>query len=261
MNLAVSNFAWDFDNIDHVGKILNKNNINHIELVFSKYKDWSELNGTEIHNLKELLTKHNLSCLSSQSLFFNIDCKSIVTESEKFVNHFKTLISYSKILGIKTLVFGSPSLRKTNDIIYSNLHETFKKIDLLLDGTEIILCIEPNSKVYGGEFFYTIEEIVVFLKTFNFKNIFTMCDTHNSWLENKDPNKELVEFFPYIKHIHISEPKLDVINDVEKHKTFSNTIKECGYNKLITYEVLLSENTLKSVNTFSEIYTFPFKDK
>ena len=51
MNLAVSNFAWDFENIDHVGKILNENNINHVELVFSKYKDWSQLNDNTVINV------------------------------------------------------------------------------------------------------------------------------------------------------------------------------------------------------------------
>ena len=124
MTLAVSNFAWYFDSLDHVGKLLNNNNINLVELVFSKYKDWSELNEFEIQLLKDLLKRYNLSCLSSQSLFFNIDCKSMVTDSEKFINHFKTLISYSKILGIKVLVLGSPGLRKTDNLIESNLHET-----------------------------------------------------------------------------------------------------------------------------------------
>jgi sugar phosphate isomerase/epimerase len=254
MKLAVSNFAWDFDNINHVGKILNKNNINHIELVFSKYKDWSELNKTEIYNLKELLTKHNLSCLSSQSLFFNVDCKSVVTESEKFINHFRTLISYSKILGIKILVFGSPSLRKTNDNIDSNLHETFKIIDGLLNGTGIQLCIEPNASVYGGDFFYTISEIVNFIETHDFKNIFTMCDTHNSWLENKDPNKELVEFFPYIKHIHISEPKLVPIDNEYTHTRISKTLKDLEYNGVITYELNKCDMFDNTVRYFNLIY-------
>jgi hypothetical protein len=57
MKLAVSNFAWDFDNLDHVGKLLNNNNINLVELVFSKYKDWSELNEFEIQLLKDLLKR------------------------------------------------------------------------------------------------------------------------------------------------------------------------------------------------------------
>lgn len=255
MNLTVSNFAWDFDNIEQVSKTLKENGINHIELVFPKYKSWDKLSDSELFKLKELLNSHGLITTSTQSLFYGIDCKSIISESEKFIKHFETLIKYSKILGIEVLVFGSPGLRKTNNISNSNLHETFMTIDKMLDGTGIILCIEPNSSVYGGDFFYTIKEIVHFLKTFKFRNIFTMCDTHNSWLENEDPNEELLEHFQYIKHIHISEPNLSIITDIKNHQKFSNTIKKLEYNNLITYEVLNSENTLDSIQVFSSLYS------
>jgi len=261
MNLSLSNFAWEFNDIENVANILHENKINNIELIFTKYKNWSEINERELIKLKNLLNSYNLSCSSSQSLFYNVDCESIISESDKFISHVKKIINYSKILGIKVLVFGSPTLRKIDGVELSNLHETFKKIDLLLEGTEIIFCIEPNSRIYGGDFFYTIEEIVLFLKMFKYNNIFTMCDTHNSWLENKNPNEELVEFLPFIKHIHISEPKLTTIDLIEKHIEFSESIKKTKYNNIITYEVLSSENTLKSVNTFSSIYTLPFINK
>ena len=53
-------------------------------------------------------------------------------------------------------------------------------------------------------------------------------------LENLDPNVELVNYFNYIEHIHISEPKLVVIKEVEFHINFSKTIKNLEYNKTIT---------------------------
>jgi sugar phosphate isomerase/epimerase len=257
MNLAVSNFAWDFNNLEEVSTIFKKNGINQVELVFPKYKDWEELNDSELYNLKELLDKNGLSCLSSQSLFYGVDCKSIIDDSEKFINHFEKLISFSKIMGIKVLVFGSPNLRKISNIenIFDiNLHETFRTIDNMLEGTGIVLCIEPNASSYGGQFFTTIAEIVRFLRKHNFNNIFTMCDTHNSWLENKDPIEEVKEYFQYIKHIHVSEPKLIPIDNIESHKRFSQTLKELGYDNIITYEVLDSENTLNSIETFSSVY-------
>ena len=194
MKLALSNFAWDFPELENISKVLNETGIEYVEVVFSKYCDWNDITTEKVTELKELLDKYNLKAISSQSLFYNVDCKSMVTESEKFINHVQKLIEYSKILGIKVLVFGSPALRKVGGYTFSNLHETFNKIDALLDGTDIVFCIEPNSKIYGGEFFYTIKEIVSFLSTFNYKNIVTMCDTHNSWLEGQDPNDELTKY-------------------------------------------------------------------
>jgi hypothetical protein len=81
-----------------------------------------------------------------------------------------------------------------------------------------------------------------------------MIDTHNSLLENLDPNVELVNYFNYIEHIHISEPKLVVIKEDEFHINFSKTIKNSEYNKTITYEVMKSIDLIPSIKTFSKIY-------
>ena len=255
MNLSLSNFAWDFDNLEEVSIILKENGINQIELVFPKYKNWGELTESDVYILKDLLGDYGLSTMSTQSLFYGVDCKSMVTDSEKFINHFDKLISYSKIMGIKVLVFGSPGLRNFDNTIESNLHDTLKTIDNMLNDTGIILCIEPNSSVYGGDFFYTIEEIVNFLKTFEFKNIFTMCDTHNSWLENKNPLEEIELFLPYIKHIHISEIKLETISNYNKFSNIKNKLIEKGYSGIVTYEVLKNENVIDSVVEFGNFFS------
>jgi hypothetical protein len=73
-------------------------------------------------------------------------------------------------------------------------------------------------------------------------------------LENLDPNIELVNYFGYIEHIHISEPKLVVIKEDEFHVNFSKTIKNSEYNKTITYEVMKSIDLIPSIKTFSKIY-------
>ena len=160
MKLALSNFAWEFSELETISEVLHKNNIEYIELVFPKYDTWENITIQKLIELKHLLDSHNLKVLSTQSLFYNVDCTSITTDSNKFISHVKKLIEFSKILGIKVLVFGSPGLRKSSETTDLSLQETFTIIDELLDGTDIIFCIEPNSKLYGGDFFYTVKEIV-----------------------------------------------------------------------------------------------------
>jgi hypothetical protein len=127
-------------------------------------------------------------------------------------------------------------------------------VDNILIGTDIKVLIEPNTSSYGGEFFHTVSDIVNFIESNNLKNVRTMIDTHNSLLENLDPNVELVNYFNYIEHIHISEPKLVVIKEDEFHINFSKTIKNSEYNKTITYEVMKSIDLIPSIKTFSKIY-------
>ena len=253
MNLALSNFAWDNQDSETIFKSLKENGINNIESVLTKIKDWSELETKDIVDYKKYLDNNGITPYSIQSLFYNVKCNDI-TDVDIIKSHFDKLIYYSKLLGVKVLVFGSPGLRKKTEGWKDSLIEIFTYVDSILVDTDIKVLIEPNTSSYGGEFFHTVSEIVKFIDSNNLKNVRTMIDTHNSILENVDPNVELVKYFNYIEHIHVSEPKLVVIKDNEFHNTFSNTIKNSNYEKTITYEVMKSEELIPSIEIFSKIY-------
>jgi sugar phosphate isomerase/epimerase len=253
MNLALSNFAWDNQDSETIFKSLKENGINNIESVLTKIKDWSELETKDIVSYKKYLDDNGIIPYSIQSLFYGVKCVDI-TDVNIIKSHFDKLIYYSKLLGVKVLVFGSPGLRKKTNGWEDSLIEIFTYVDNILIGTDIKVLIEPNTSSYGGEFFHTVSDIVNFIESNNLKNVRTMIDTHNSLLENLDPNVELVNYFNYIEHIHISEPKLVVIKEDEFHINFSKTIKNSEYNKTITYEVMKSIDLIPSIKTFSKIY-------
>lgn len=253
MNLALSNFAWDNQESETIFKTLKDNDIDNIECVLTKIKSWDELTTDDIKNYKSELNKQKITPYSIQSLFYNVDTDNLCN-IEKNISHIKKLIEFSKILGVKILVLGSPNLRKKIDNWEELITEFFNEVDELLDNSDIKLLIEPNSKVYNGEYFFDISEIVEFISKNKFKSISTMIDTHNSVLENKNPNIELVNYYNYIKHVHVSEPKLKVIEDNDFHREFSNTLKVNNYNGTITYEVLKCDEILNNISTFSKIY-------
>lgn len=253
MNLALSNFAWDNDESKVIFKTLKNNDIDNIECVLTKIKSWDDLTIDDIKNYKKELKKQKIIPYSIQSLFYNVNTDNLCN-NEKNIPHIKRLIEYSKILGIKILVLGSPNLRKKINNWEKLIVEFFNEVDSLLKDTDIKLLIEPNSKVYNGEYFFKVSEIVEFINKYKFKNILTMIDTHNSVLENKNPNIEYANYYKYIKHIHISEPNLKVIEDNEFHKDFSNTLKKNNYNGVITYEVLKCDEIINNISTFSKIY-------
>jgi sugar phosphate isomerase/epimerase len=253
MNLALSNFAWDNQYSETIFKSLKENGINNIESVLTKIKDWSELETKDIISYKKYLDDNGIIPYSIQSLFYGVKCTDI-TDVNIIKSHFDKLIYYSKLLGVKVLVFGSPGLRKKTNGWENSLIEIFTYVDKILVDSDIKVLIEPNTSSYGGEFFHTVSDIVNFIDSNNLKNVRTMIDTHNSILENIDPNVELVEYFNYIEHIHVSEPKLVVIKEDEFHINFSKTIKNSEYNKTITYEVMKSIDLIPSIETFSKIY-------
>lgn len=252
MKLAVSNFAWDYNDSQETFEFLKNIGIDNVELVLTKYKSWDDLNLLEILNYKSILDAFQVSPSSIQSLFYNVNCT--IEDTQILINHFKKLIDYSEILGVSILVFGSPSLRKKVNNFNNLLSVIFKEVDSYLSDKKINIVIEPNTKLYGGEFFNNIFDIVGFIKSNDLKNIKTMIDTHNILLEKNDPAIELEEFFNYIYHVHISEHGLVPLNNEEFHLKFSNKLKEMNYNKIVTYEVNKCPELNKSIELFSKIY-------
>jgi sugar phosphate isomerase/epimerase len=253
MKLAVSNLAWDAQDNQEVFKLLNDLDINNVEGVLSKIDSWDNLTKEKIQYYSDLLKDNNLGINSLQSLFFNVKCDDI-SNVDVILTHFQRLIDYSKILSVNVLVFGTPSLRKKINEWENYLIEIFTKLDEMLEGTGIYVLIEPNSKVYGGEFFHNLSEITDFILTNKLKNIKTMIDTHNLLLEGYDPVTEIETHYPLINHIHISEEKLKPLTDHSFHIKFSNKIKSMGYNKTVTYELNKCDNLQDTLKVFSTLY-------
>jgi len=253
MNLSLSNFAWDNEESEIIFDEIKKIGIFNIEGVLTKLTSWENLSDDVIIKYKKILNSKDITIQSLQSLFYGVKCDTI-NDDDIFINHFKRLIKISKLLSVKILVFGSPGLRKKYEGWEEYLSKVFKELDIILEGTEIQISIEPNSKIYGGEYFFTISEIVEFITKNNLNNVKTMIDTHNIILENSNPLIDFEKYYTHINHIHISENKLDIIKNFDFHIKFSNHIKKLNYDKIITYEVIKCENILSSVNKFYEIY-------
>jgi|LakMenE18May11ns_1017448.scaffolds.fasta_scaffold9836841_2 sugar phosphate isomerase/epimerase len=253
MNLSLSNFAWDNEESEIIFDEIKKIGIFNIEGVLTKLASWENLSDNKIIEYKKILNSKDIRLESLQSLFYGVKCDGI-KDDDIFINHFKRLIEISKLLSSKILVFGSPGLRKKYEGWEEHLTKVFKELDLILEGTGIQISIEPNSKIYGGDYFFTVSEIVEFITKNKLNNIKTMIDTHNIILENSDPIIDFEKYYTYINHIHISENKLEIIKNFNFHINFSNHIKKLKYGKIITYEVIKCENVLNSVNKFYEIY-------
>jgi sugar phosphate isomerase/epimerase len=252
MKLALSNFAWDLDENESIFNTLSSIGIENIEGVLTKINNWDSLEKSELIEYKESLNRHGIKIESIQSIFYGVNCSNL--SDYKTIDHYRKLIEYCNILGVKVMVLGSPSLRKNVSGWYDNISDILKKVDDMLNGTGIELSIEPNTKTYGGDYFYTVQEIVDFIVHNDFKNIKTMVDTHNVKLEGLDPLNDLRNHIKHINHVHISEPKLNKLSDLEFHGRFSKLIKELNYNGIVTYEVVKCDGLIESVKEFYELY-------
>lgn len=253
MNLGLSHLCISEENQKEIFQTMSDLNINNLEIVFSKINSWQNITDEDITFFKEKLLSLGIDSKTTQSLLFGVDITSFSDHS--FVNQMIKVIETSKKIGVHTLVLGSPSQRKRTEDYQEKISKNFQYIDKVLIENGVMLCVEPNTKIYGGEYFFDVHEIVTWIIENKFSNIKTMIDTHNSLLEEKNYLDEFVEFKDFIHHIHVSEPNLNNFSKSELHQSFANLLKVEGYNHMITYEVKSNPNLIESIQLFHQTYS------
>lgn len=224
MKFGISNLSWNSE--DHNFIKSNLTNYDYIETIFSKI---------------------DYGYYSTQSIFYGSDVNTFENYSATF-DRLNYVIDECKKYQVKVIVFGSPSLRKGSK---NNLLKIFDELDSKLKKYDICLCVEPNSRYYGAEYYHTLTEIVDDIK--NFSNIKTMIDTHNLLLENVNIVETFLEYKKYIKHIHFSEKDLVPISNYSFYYSFVDFLKNQQYNGGITYELKQTEDIISESKKFIEL--------
>jgi len=223
MFFGVSNLGWNADQNKHYFDIMIENGFSYLESVPGKIS-------------------HDVYISAIQSVFYGTNIKSF-NEIGASIARFIDLINLCKKQNIETIVVGSPTMRVGNK---SQLLSILKEIDPI--AKSISICVEPNAKKYGGEYYWGLEDIVEDLS--RFKNVNTMLDIGNAIMENKNIFHEYEVYSEYINHIHFSAPWNKPIVDYGIYKEFVSFISGT-YKGKVTYEFMTSENIASHIKMFS----------
>lgn len=237
MKLAISNLASD-----SVKDIANTG-VGLLECVFSKIGNIKDIDHNTVREWAAKLPS-TITPYSTQSITYNCGLAEFNYDNQTLLI-IDRVINIAKILQLKRVVFGSPTIRIGEPDI-----DLFAYIDNQLQDTDILFCIEPNASSYGGDYFFNIEEVVKFISKNNFKNICSMIDTHNTWLEDRDCVSDIHQFREYIKHVHASEVKLQGFTSMKKHHAIATALSNIEYNSVVTYESL----NMVGVRDFINVY-------
>jgi len=250
MNISISNLAWDLKDLDQCLIALKKHNIHHIEGIFTKIKDWDNIKHIDIISYANKFKENNVSISSFQSIFYQTKILDFKNYKETAA-HLSNVIEMASISNAKILVLGSPKLRKQGSL--KELKKSLDLVDNLLEEKNIFLCIEPNCKLYGGSYFYSLKEICSFIETNKYKKIKSMIDTYNLLQEGFNLIEEYKLYNDYIYHIHFSEESLNEIINPKKYIDFISEIKY-SYDRLVVYEFKHFNNFDNAIKTFSNLF-------
>lgn len=260
--LCVSNICVNQIHQLQFASILKLFGIKNIQIAPTKLiNSWNELENMDL----SIYEKSGLNVNSFQSITYTLNNLNIFDSKtqEDLFEHLKKIITYAEKKGVKVLVFGCPKNRKVLDETLDNNQifiNFFKKIGDYLDGKNVKICLENNSKEYNCNFINTIQECSYLVREINKENIKMMVDLGNAIME-KDEWYYLKKDIDIIYNIDVAHENMrDFLEVHESNEIFNFIVKNNNYDKMINLEMLIKDenNELeilkKSLNNFVSIY-------
>ena len=128
----------------------------------------------------------------------------------------------------------------------------FNEICNLCSKYNIVFCLENNSSLYGCNWMTTINETIQFVKKINHSHLKVNLDIGSIIMENEYYQIKL-EDIPYIGHVQVSFPNLDVWNSKYEDiiKKIINDLHKYNYKGKISLEMKPSNSLpFQSIDSF-----------
>ena len=264
MKISISNIAWEISDDEMIANILNKYDINAIDIAPGKYfHDPINADDNEIKQVRDWWNSKGIEIIGMQSLLFGtigLNLFSTMSVRKSMLKHLESICRIGSGLGAKHLVFGSPKNRDRKELTEKEVLEIsipfFRELGSIAFEHNVDICIEPNPPIYGANFLTTSKDAALFVEKVNHSNIKMQLDTGTVIINNEDIESILVEHSNLIGHIHISEPNLMPYgqnNGISKNHGVN--IKKYLHNHTITIEMLKVSEDLNYNEVVSAIKT------
>ncbi|QKF94572.1 xylose isomerase [Fadolivirus algeromassiliense] len=247
--MIISNLSWKHNNNLEMLQKLNDYGIRQLEIAPYKYF------GDKITNIDINLITKEFDIYSFQAIIYPLTENIFNSKEER--NNIKQylfkVINVAKKLGVKILVFGSPKNRQRNNISYNEALNIatyfFREIGDYAHNNNVILCIEPNAKIYNCDFITNSIEGRELVLKINSKGFRLHLDVGCMMLENEDIIDSITNNLDILEHIHFSAPQLKCLldnNDINYNELFNKINKI--YHKNIAIE-MLNQNDYDVIRT------------
>lgn len=187
---------------------------------------------------------------SFQALFYP-ETFQIETDFEAILSHIQKIIDIALVVGAQVLVFGAPKLRSHVQLSvaehYKVMLDFFRQLAQYIGQRKLVICLEPNARVYGCNFLTTARDTVKFLETLNCpQQIKLMLDTGCMSLAKENHLETFRECLPWLRHVHFSVPHLKSFISPTDFPSFcylKYKLQKMNYQYSITLEMLNVSNS------------------
>jgi sugar phosphate isomerase/epimerase len=251
MRLAVSGIAWDIAEDEDVARLLQKYDIDAIDVVPGKY--FSEpgiARDEEIVRVKRWWSERGIEITGMQALLFGTTGLNIFGSSyvqEAMLHRLSAVCRIGGGLGASRLVFGSPKNRDRNGLDDQEVMEIaipfFRKLGDIARSYGVVICLEPNPIRYGANFMINSVETAEVVRQVAHQAIRVQMDTGALTINGEDPMDMLEHSASLIGHIHASEPDLLPLGEGgTDHTAVAESLKQRLPSHVVSIEMLATKS-------------------
>jgi D-psicose/D-tagatose/L-ribulose 3-epimerase len=260
MKLAISNLTWEYNEDDDVKDILLELSISGVEMALTKVWDNPLVaKDNDVYSYREYWESCGIDVVSIQSLLYGRPDLVIFqdkTKRQESLEYLSKVIEIGAKLGAKVFVFGSPKNRLVGNMNYTKSMdiaiEFFNKVGEIAANYSTTFCIEPNPKVYGCDFITTTEEGIKLIREVDHSGFQLHLDAAGMTLSEEDIEVSVEAAAPYLKHFHISEPHLNMVqNGIVNHRKIARALNNINYSNYVSIEMKpgLNDSNIETVRS------------
>ncbi len=242
MKLSISNIAWSADNDKDMYSFLHK--VGLIGLEIAPTRIFPESPYDKLLQAKrwaiDLADEYQLIVSSMQSIWFGHSEKIFDTTVERkiLLEYTKKAIDFAETIFCNNLVFGNPKNRDTADVQSAMpiAIDFFREIGDYAAEHNTIISLEANPTIYNTRFINTTPQAAEFVDRVSSPGVKVNVDL-GTIIYNEEDIEFLKQIPEYINHVHISEPRLNLIVERNLHKQLFDILHDINYDKFVSIEM------------------------
>jgi sugar phosphate isomerase/epimerase len=251
MRLAISNIAWDISEDEEIAKLLNRYDVDAIDVAPGKYfPEPAKATDEEIARVKRWWEERGIEITGMQALLFATTGLNVFGSPEvqhAMLQHLTAVCRIGAGLGATRLVFGSPKNRDRQGLNDEQVREIaisfFRRLGDIARSYGVVICLEPNPPCYGANFMTTSTETAWVVGQIAHPAIQMQLDTGAHAINGEDPLTVLQHCAMLIGHIHASEPDLLPLGDGgTDYGKAAAALKQQLPNYVVSIEMLATKN-------------------
>lgn len=200
--IVVSNVCWFPFKDKEMWTYLRSVGVTNLNISLSMYRT---VNVHFVRDLKQRLDNAGLKVFSVNSIFYGRK-ENVFSDYYTYVQHFKKMLHFAKILGAQCVIYGSANSRYVHSSIiheydsYKRAHDMFLKtmqeIADIAKELDLLIYIKPNVKKVGCNYLFDESQVNDMVSAIDHSHIKTAPMRSRSGYLNSFDTFNLIEFQP-----------------------------------------------------------------